>query len=59
MCDEQTLIEVKQDLQAEPETTHTMCEKFEDFWKNQIFNYFFIIFYAPSYVNHCIRDQFL
>ena len=31
VCDEQTFIEVKQHPQAGPETTHTMCEKFEDF----------------------------
>ena len=31
VCDEQTFIEVKQHPQAGPETTHTMCEKFENF----------------------------
>ena len=47
MSDVQTFIEVKQHPQAGPETTHTMCEKFEDFWKNQIFENFLTIFYAP------------
>ena len=41
VCDEQTFIEVKQYPQAGPETTHTMSEKFENFWKNQIFEIFF------------------
>ena len=40
VCDEQTFIEVKQHPQAGPETTHTMCEKFENFWKNQILKFF-------------------
>ena len=40
VCDEQTFIEVKQHPQAGPETTHTMCEKFENFWKNQISDFF-------------------
>ena len=31
VSDVQTFIEVKQHLQAGPETPHTMCEKFEDF----------------------------
>ena len=31
VCDAQTFIEVKQHPQAGPETTHTMCEKFENF----------------------------
>ena len=35
MSDVQTFIEVKQHPQAGPETPHTMCEKFEDFWKIQ------------------------
>ena len=47
MCDEQTFIEVKQHPQAGPETTHTMSEKFENFWKNQIFEIFLTIFYGP------------
>ena len=46
VCDEQTFIEVKQHPQAGPETTHTMCEKFEDFWKNQMFEKKLIIFYG-------------
>ena len=41
VCDGQTFIEVKQHPQAGPETTHTMSEKFENFWKNQIFEIFF------------------
>ena len=40
MIDDQTFIEVKQHPQAGPETPHTMCEKFEDFLKNSIFDYF-------------------
>ena len=40
MSDVQTFIEVKQHPQAGPETPPTMCEKFEDFLKNSIFDYF-------------------
>ena len=40
VSDVQTFIEVKQHPQAGPETPHTMCEKFEGFWKNSIFDYF-------------------
>ena len=47
MSDEQTFIEAKQHPQAGAETTHTMCEKFENFWKNRIFEIFLTIFYAP------------
>jgi len=39
VSDVQTFIEVKQHPQAGPETPHTMCEKFEDFWKNLIFDF--------------------
>ena len=46
VCDAQTFIEVKQPPQAGPETTHTMCEKFENFWKNRIFEIFLIIFHG-------------
>ena len=35
--DEQTFIELKQHPQAGPETTHIMCEKFGNLWKNPIF----------------------
>ena len=35
VCDEQTFIEVKQHPQAGPETTHIMCVKYENFFKNQ------------------------
>ena len=44
VCDEQTSIEVKQHPQAGPETTHTMCEKIGNFWKNPIFDFFFLTF---------------
>ena len=40
VSDVQTFIEVKQHPQSGPETPHTMCEKFEDFLKNSIFDYF-------------------
>ena len=40
VSDVQTFIEVKQHPQVGSETPHTMCEKFEDFWKNSIFDYF-------------------
>ena len=40
VSDVQTFIEVKQYPQAGPETPHTMCEKFEDVWKNSIYDYF-------------------
>ena len=39
--DVQTFIDVNQHPQAGPETPYTMCEKFEDFFKNSIFDYFF------------------
>ena len=47
VCDEQTFIEVKQHTQAGPETPHTMCEKFEDFLKNSIFDYFLTFCHGP------------
>ena len=47
LCDEQPFIEVNQHPQAGPETTHTMCEKFENFWKNRIFEFFFDHFSCP------------
>ena len=56
VCDEQTFIEVKQHPQAGPETTHTMCEKFENFWKNQIFEIFLTIFYGGP-PHRLITDQ--
>ena len=43
MCDEQKFVEVQQHPDVGPETTHTMCEKFRSFWKNQ---FFFIISYG-------------
>ena len=46
VCHVQTFIEVKQHPQAGPETTHSMCEKFESFWKNRIFEIFLNIFYG-------------
>ena len=50
VCDEQSFIEVKQHPQAGPETTHTMCEKFENFWKNRIFEFFLTIFHGPPHM---------
>ena len=57
MSDVQTFIEVKQHPQAGPETPYTMCEKFEDFLKNSIFDYFFFDLFPwgappPMAVNH-------
>ena len=47
MSDVQTLIDVKQDLQAGPETPHSMYEKFEDFFKKQFSTIFFTFSHAP------------
>ena len=44
MSDEQTFIEAKQHPQAGPETTHNMCEKFENFLKNRFFDFFLTFF---------------
>ena len=44
VCDEQTFIEVKQHPQVGPETTHNMCEKFENFLKNRFFDFFLTFF---------------
>ena len=47
MSDVQTFIEVKQHPQSGPETPQTMCEKFEDFLKNSIFDYFLTFCHGP------------
>ena len=47
MSEVQTFIEMKQYPQAGPETPDTMCEKFEDFLKNSIFDYFLTFCHAP------------
>ena len=44
VSDVQTFIEVKQHPQAGPETTHNMCEKFENFLKNRFFDFFLTFF---------------
>ena len=49
----QTFIEVKQHPQAGPETPHNMCEKFEDFWKNSIFDYFLNFSHGGPHPHGC------
>ena len=49
VCDEQTFIEVKQHPQAGPETTHIMCVKYGNFFKNQFFDFFWTNFHAPPH----------
>ena len=40
VSDEQTFIGVKQHPQAGPGTTHIMCVKYENFFKNRFFDFF-------------------
>jgi len=50
VSDVQTFIEVKQHPKAGPETPHSMCEKFENFFEKSIFDYFFYLFpWAPPH----------
>ena len=53
MSDVQTFKEVKQHPQAGPEIPYTMCEKFENFLKNSIFDYFLTISHGGPTPHGC------
>ena len=59
VCDEQTFIEVKQHPQAGPETTHIMCVKYENFLKNQFFDFFLTNFHGGPPHGLITEDSFL
>ena len=61
VSDEQTFIGVKQHPQAGPGTTHIMCVKYENFFKNRFFWFFFgpILMGAPPIImDHCFFFRF-